>query len=281
LKKWAPNFFVVDECHCFWEWGENFRPAFAKLPKWLEELEIDQSLWLSATLPFDAGRRLKSELPCLAIQGRFALPTKLRLHFEYVEWANRMEELIHWVRERSDLSGLIYVATREQAARISRTLELGLRIRPLLYHGGMSTEERQIVEMLLAEPSKKEPRIVIATSAFGLGMDFSQLKWVLLFQSPSSLLELTQVIGRVARAGQQGEATLFWSNDDFRLLDWKAKDSQRSVDELSKIEKFLRDADCRERGLLAYFNEEPGSFELPRCGRCDRCIVVDNAAAQK
>ncbi len=250
LRDWKPNLLVVDECHCVWEWGEQFRPSFQKVPQLVEEYSIKRSLWLTATLPQAARRELKSNLRTHVIeQGKFELPANLNLRLKRAPWPDRAEALRRTLIEQTT-SGIIFVTTRESTERVARVVEsLGKKI--LIYHAGMSKEERRAAELAV---SLKQVDIIISTSAFGMGMDYPHLKWVILWQAPSSLLSLAQAVGRVGRAGQNGEAILFWDDDDFRLHEWSINGSTRRRQELIEVVHFYKTPGCKRKALSAYFN---------------------------
>ncbi len=264
LHDWKPNFLVVDECHCLWEWGEDFRPAFQDVPRALERFGIKKSLWLSATLPLPARDELRAGLPPGLIElGRFDLPGSLRLDPLRVPWSERSQALLDFLGSNPE-PGIIFCGTRTSTERLSRLIRASGR-RVAYYHAGMSAEERESIERSLRAGASF---VVIATSAFGLGMDFTHLRWVLLWQAPSSLLQLAQAAGRVGRAGRSGRAVVFWDPDDFRLMEWMIRGSHRKREQLMAVLRFLESPGCRIRALRAYFEAEPGERF---CGRCHFC----------
>lgn len=270
LKKWKPDFLAVDECHCLWDWGEDFRPAFRAVPGWVGELEIPRSLWLTATLPPNGEQLILGSLPePRTRKGTFSLPPALSLDLRRVPLGLRPSRVIAAIRNLAG-KGIIFVPTRKLTARVARLLsEAG--IRTLIYHAGMSSEERKGVERRLAEPGI---HAVIATSAFGMGMDYSFLRWVILWQAPPSILALAQSVGRVGRAGRPGKALVFWDDDDFRLLEWTVRGSSRRRESLLAIYRYLHSDGCRESSMRSYFEtghpRAPGYADLV-CGRCDWC----------
>lgn len=268
LERWKPNLLVVDECHCLWEWGESFRPAFARIPELLKNYTIPQSLWLTATLPFDAREKLREILPPPVTEiGTFDLPKNLQLFIKRVSWKDRAEALVEWISHTQE-AGIVFVSTREATLRISRLIEsTGKKVLP--YHGGMSLEERKNSEALV---SHKIPDVIVSTSAFGMGMDYPHLSYVILWQAPTSLLSLVQTIGRVGRNQNKiGKALVFWENEDFRLLEWTVKNSSKRREELSELMKFLHSSECRLAGLKRYFDRSGYSHS---CGSCDICLYT-------
>ena len=266
LARWNPNFLVVDECHCLWDWGDRFRPAFREIPGWTKFYRPDRSLWLTATLPRSAREELKKELPSPVHEiGSFALPENLFLKAERCPFPDRVGRMLEWIDTRQS-SGIIFVQTREGACRLTRLL-LARGLRAVYYHAGMSTEERRTTEALI---EKKLPHVIVATSAFGMGMDHPHLRWVLLWQAPPSLLSLAQAIGRAARSNEESsEALLLWDDDDFKLLQWITQGSDRSTEELRKVREFFTTLKCRRAALKTYFDGKETDL---LCNLCDFCV---------
>lgn len=265
LLRWRPNFMVVDECHCLWEWGEYFRPAFAQLPKLLSDLKLRRSLWLTATLPPEARKALREQMPDPFIElGEFRLPDHLFLEIVRI---SRVERVDYFLQRLEGLSGtgIVFVSTRESALRIGR-LMTGLAKKVILYHAGLSSEERRAAEKKIAS---QEVDVVVATSAFGMGMDYAYLRWVILWQPPLSLLSLAQAIGRVGR-GRTSEtlALVLWDPDEFRSMDWGVSHSVKAMQELDALSQYFHKESCRRAGLENYFNRY--SVKRP-CQKCDFC----------
>jgi ATP-dependent DNA helicase RecQ len=265
LAKWRPELLVVDECHCLWEWGERFRPAFLMLPNLIHELPIARSLWLTATLPLEARLELRERIPApISEIGSFALPKGLQLSLVRVPWPQRIDALLLWL-DGHDEPGIVFVTTRESSERVTRLISSTGRS-AVAYHAGMSHEERSAIENRI---SRNEVQVIVATSAFGMGMDHPHLRWAVLWQSPPTLLALAQAIGRVGRRdGAMARALVLWDDEDFRLLEWTARGSERRQRELLCTRVFLETQRCRTAGLLEYFERTQGL----RCGICDFCL---------
>ncbi|MFL5812434.1 MAG: DEAD/DEAH box helicase [Bdellovibrionia bacterium] len=265
---WKPSLLAVDECHCLWDWGEKFRPSFLQIPKFLKEHSIPRSVWLSATLPKLAREELRHELPApIREMGEFGLPPTLHLSVQRVPWPQRTQRLLEFVLTQKD-AGILFVQTRATAERLSLLLKATGK-RCAVYHAGMSSEERRIIENQIEE---HQPEIVIATSAFGMGMDHPHLRWALLWQAPPSLLSLAQSIGRAGRHPHlKSRALIFWDEEDFRLLQWMTQGSARRLQELHDVQNFLIQSACRRASLRSYFCEH-GASSL--CDLCDFCTSL-------
>lgn len=267
LTRWMPNFMVVDECHCLWEWGESFRPAFLLLPPLLQRLQMKQSLWLTATLPPEARKQMQEFMPKPFVElGKFSLPPILDFEVRRIPWEFRAEYLLKRIQNFIG-AGIVFVSTREGAVRVARLVTaIGKKV--LIYHAGIGNEERRAVEKEIAS---RQVEVIVATSAFGMGMDYPFLNWVILWQSPINLLSLAQAIGRVGRSpSARATALVLWDEEDFHMMEWSALRSVRTRNDLEELAKFFRTEGCRSSGLENYFS---GESQLKRCRQCDFCKI--------
>ena len=261
ITAWKPDFLVVDECHCLWDWGESFRPAFTEIPKLLNQFKIRRSLWLTATLPREAKAELREKVPALIELGAFSIPKNLDLSVQNLPRSQRLSYLLHWISLQK-APGAIFTSTRQSAERLGRLVS---EVTPALcYHAGMSREERVSVEERLRSD---KGRSVVSTSAFGMGMDYSHLRWVVLWEAPPSLLSLVQSMGRVTRVQDTpSRALVLWDIDDFRSADWMVDGSSRKRDQLNEVLEYLQSSGCRKSALEAFFSQE-----LDRKSKCYSC----------
>jgi ATP-dependent DNA helicase RecQ len=256
LREWRPDLLIVDEAHCVWEWGESFRPAFERLPELLLEEKIPKSFWCTATLPKPAHQDLKVRIgSSLCSLGQFEFPENLKLGSIYSPLFERMDLLqTLLLRHRAD-SGMIFVNTRSSAERVQRYLRF-FGIRSIFYHAGLSTEERLGLEAILSKKKAADPPLwVVATSAFGMGMDYSWFTVCILFEPSFSLLALAQALGRVGRGGVAACAYLLWHEDDFLRQGWFMQASPRNRSRLLEVRSFLETPGDPRFRLEKYFNE--------------------------
>ncbi|MGK5087131.1 DEAD/DEAH box helicase [Bdellovibrionota bacterium FG-2] len=263
LRLWNPNFLAVDECHCLWEWGQSFRPAFLEIPFLIEKFKIPTSLWLTATLPTPGIAQLENLVGRDLIKiGDFALPEKLGLSIAKVPWLDRTELALEWIGAQQGC-GIIFVQTRRFAENLCRGLQAAGK-RSLHYHAGLSKEERLNLEHII---SRGDFNLVVATSAFGMGMDIPHLRWCLVWQAPASLLALAQAIGRVGRS-EFGSALVFWDDQDFENNEWITANSAEKREDLQNVLRFFKTTGCRKEALSKLFR----AHHFRPCNQCDHCI---------
>jgi len=273
INSWKPEFLIVDECHCLWEWGASFRPAFLEIPKLFEQHPFfKKTLWLTATLTPENRIELRSILSKqgpLTELGSTELPSQLGLFVKRVPMAERLD---YWTEEvlQTEEPGIVFAGTRKNTERLaSYSRHIGLKA--AFYHAGLSREERLIIE---EDIKKNRVQFIVATSAFGMGMDFPQLTRAWIWQPPWSLLELSQAIGRVGRAEKFGRATVYWDPWDFRMLVRHPHTPRYVLDRIEPVRQFLEERRCRRSSLRTVFG---GPKQGPTCIQsnaqlCDVCF---------
>jgi ATP-dependent DNA helicase RecQ len=216
----------------------------------LKEHKLKRSLWLTATLPPEAREDLRTLLPEPRREvGEFRVPPRLGYTVGRVPWRDRPGALAHWV-SRQEGAGIVFVFSRSSTLRVTRLLQAA-GVAAVPYHAGMSQEERRALE---GQVRSQRVRAVVATNAFGMGMDFPHLRWVVLWQAPPSLLSLAQAVGRVGRAGASGEALVLWDEEDFRSLEWMTQGEPRKIAALRRVAEYLRSPGPPRERLEEYFS---------------------------
>ncbi|NDG85367.1 MAG: ATP-dependent DNA helicase RecQ [Proteobacteria bacterium] len=255
-KEWGAGLLIVDEAHCIGEWGESFRPAFRRIPGLVRELGIPKSFWCTATLPPSARCELRAELGAgLRELGRFAIPDELRIHRLQSAGFERLDLLRSLIERNRSVSGMIFTNTRSSSERVRAYLS-AWGCESVFYHAGLGSDERIALEKRLeGHDATARPLWVVATSAFGMGMDYPFLETCILFEPSFSLLSLAQAVGRVGRAGKSASAYVLWHPDDFERHAWIASHSPQNRSRLEEVRQWCGSPDNPRMGLEKFFNE--------------------------
>ena len=269
LAEWGCCAVTVDEAHCISEWGHEFRPDYRQLIRVRETFPDIPMMALTAT----ATRRVQDDI---IRQLGLIDPYIVRAGFNRPELFYRVEpkhnvlaRITEFVKSRSGFSGIIYRATR---ADVEKTIEhLGKKgINAAPYHAGLSDE----IRCRNQEDFKTDKTpVIVATLAFGMGIDKPDIRYVVHGDLPKSLEAFYQETGRAGRDGDDAETLLLWNAGDLAKTRWhidRMEDSiekERAIESLNKIRRFADSFACRRKMLLAHFDEQ-----LPdNCGRCDVC----------
>jgi ATP-dependent DNA helicase RecQ len=273
------SFIAVDEAHCISEWGHDFRPEYRGLRVLKDKFPgvalHAYTATATAHVREDIVRELRLSKPEILV-GSFDRPN-------LVYRAKRRGNLLNQIREVADRhrddSGLVYCIRRLDVEEIAASLaQLGYRALP--YHAGMSDEDRRRNQEAFI---KDRAKIIVATVAFGMGIDKSDVRYVIHAAAPKSLESYQQESGRAGRDGLEAECLLLYSAGDFRT--WRKLQSELpphaleiAITLLSGIESYCTGVECRHRALVEYFGQQlPGE----NCGACDVCLseleLVDDA----
>jgi ATP-dependent DNA helicase RecQ len=262
---------VVDEAHCISAWGHDFRPDYMRLGRVRDAIGGPRVLALTATasplVRDEIVERLEMVKPNVLVRG-FDRPN-IRLDVRrFADERAKVDALIEYA-EGVEKPGIVYVARKRTAEELAGALwERG--VQGVYYHGGMTKTER---EQAQESYMKDEFEVVVATTAFGMGIDKSNVRFVAHYDIPDSIDSLYQEIGRSGRDGEPAEAVLFYRSEDLGIRKFfaAASDSEeRTRLEESRLEMmraYAETRDCRREFLLNYFGEP---YEAP-CGNCDNC----------
>lgn len=273
LKESNVSLVVVDEAHCISQWGHDFRPEYLQIGDAIKELRHPTILALTAT----ASKRVRQEIinslgmksPKLLVHG-FDRPN---IYLRVDHFSTKEEKLEALVRRASwaEKPGIIYTGTRKSAEEISHLLkESGAD--PLFYHAGLRADERtEIQDRFMGGRAD----VIVATNAFGMGVDKADVRFVYHFDICDSLDSYYQEIGRAGRDGEKAEATLFFRSEDVGLQKFHAGGEYKEVklERLRLMQEYADLTSCRREFLLQYFGDD---FQGP-CGNCDNCeATLDN-----
>ncbi|HLB05483.1 MAG TPA: DNA helicase RecQ [Thermodesulfobacteriota bacterium] len=270
LKSVPISLFAIDEAHCVSEWGHDFRPDYlslAVIPKTFPDVPI-AAFTATATpkVQEDICRKLGLRAP-LVVRASFNRPN---LYYQ-VERKTQVEtQIIEFLRGHPDEQGIIYRTTRDSVTDTADFL-VSNGIKALPYHAGLSTDVRDKNQDAF---NRDEVSVIVATIAFGMGIDKSNVRFVVHADLPKNIEGYYQETGRAGRDGEPAHCLLFFGRGDIPkirfFIDQISDDAERSMslEKLNQVVKFASHNVCRRRQLLGYFGEE---FPADNCGNCDIC----------
>jgi len=274
LRQQTINFVVIDEAHCISEWGHDFRPAYLALGSAVKSLGSPPVLALTATATPEVTADIEKQLDIGKLRVVKTGIYRPNLHFEVKRVTNELEkhaELVRVLREH-DGSGIIYCATVKTVEALTDWLK-DFDFNVEKYHGRMKASDRkQTQEAFMAG----ELKTIVATNAFGMGIDKPDIRFVVHYQMPGSLEAYYQEAGRAGRDGEPALCSLFYQLEDRRTQQYflggkslSEEQKEKNKEKLERMMQYGQSAMCRWRLLHDYFDEE---MEEERCGTCDNCV---------
>lgn len=268
IESWKIGLIAVDEAHCISFWGHDFRPEYTKLGQLRATLPGIPLIALTATADPAIRRDILQQLSIdenFVFQSSFDRPN---LHLEVAPGLKRMERILNFLAKRPKQAGIVYCLSRAGTEQVAESLQ-GKGYRARAYHAGLSAGDRSDVQDAFL---KDEIEIVCATVAFGMGIDKSNVRWVIHYNLPKNLEGFYQEIGRAGRDGLGSDTLLFYSYADvanqLKFLD-EANPERRELlaAKLDRMKQYAESSICRRKILLGYFGE---TVEAD-CGNCDVC----------
>ncbi|NBU05655.1 MAG: RecQ family ATP-dependent DNA helicase, partial [Sphingobacteriia bacterium] len=264
------SFFAIDEAHCISEWGHDFRPEYRRLRPIIEAVGNVPVIALTATATPKVQQDIQKNLGMLEADLYKSSFNRDNLYYDIRAKQNVNKEIIKYVKNNSGKSGIIYCLSRKKVEEVANELKAnGIKAAP--YHAGLDSKERGLTQdMFLME----DLHVIVATIAFGMGIDKPDVRFVIHHDIPKSLEGYYQETGRAGRDGGEGNCVTFYSHDDILKLEKFMKDKPVAEQEigkqmLSETSSFAESNSCRRKFLLHYFGEE---FDESKCNEmCDNC----------
>lgn len=263
---------IVDEAHCISEWGHDFRPSYRLIGEWLNSLPkrpIVGAFTATATkyVENDIKKLLGLDKANVYVTG-FDRPN---LSFSVIRTPKRMDYVVHYVRQHVNENGIVYCATRKDVDRVYENLTRA-GIKAGHYHGGLNDEVRREMQNAYADDKLQ---VMVATNAFGMGIDKSNVRYVLHYQMPRNMESYYQEAGRAGRDGAPAECILLYSGQDVQvhkyLIEQSIETPERQNVELRKLQSMIDYcfcSNCLRKYMLNYFGE---STVWTTCDNCSSC----------
>ncbi|WP_405351121.1 DNA helicase RecQ [Nonlabens sp. Asnod3-H03] len=267
LKPTDVSLIAIDEAHCISTWGHDFRPAYTQLAYLKQSFPQASLIALTATADRATRADIKKQLAISHAQEYVASFDRPNLTLEVRPGNDRLAQVRRFLKKYKDDSGIIYCLSRKSCEKLADKLS-SLGFSAAAYHAGLEHRFRESVQEQFI---KDEIKIVCATIAFGMGIDKSNVRFVIHYNMPKNIEGYYQEIGRAGRDGIDAHALLFHSYADMIQLRNFAGDSGNSEVQIAKLERMKQFAEaltCRRRMLLSYFNE----YLENDCGNCDVCL---------
>ncbi len=270
FKEVQISFFAVDEAHCISEWGHDFRPEYRRLKPMMENIGRVPIIALTATATPKVQYDIKKNLGMLDSKVFKASFNRENLFYEVRPKKDVEKEIIRLVRQYEGQSGIIYCLSRKKVEELAEILKVN-GIKSLPYHAGLDgTTRAKYQDMFLM----KDVDVIVATIAFGMGIDKPDVRFVLHHDIPKSLESYYQETGRAGRDGGEGRCVVFYSYKDIEKLEKFLQGKPVAEQEIGKqllheMVSYAETSICRRKYVLHYFGEE---FDSGRCSdMCDNC----------
>ncbi|MEI8226513.1 MAG: DNA helicase RecQ, partial [Bacteroidota bacterium] len=270
LKNIKISFYAVDEAHCISEWGHDFRPEYRRIRPIIDTIGRSPIIALTATATPKVQHDIQKNLGILDAEVFKSSFNRPNLYYEVKSKQDVTKEIIKYIKNNSGKSGIIYCLSRKKVEEMAEILKVN-GIKALPYHAGMDSATRTLnQDKFLME----EADIIVATIAFGMGIDKPDVRFVIHFDIPKSLEGYYQETGRAGRDGGEGNCIAYYSYNDIQKLEKFMQGKPIAEQEIGKqllleTVSYAESSVCRRKLLLHYFGEE---YHRENCEACDNCL---------
>ncbi len=270
LRQVKISFYAIDEAHCISEWGHDFRPEYRKIQPIVENIGKAPIIALTATATPKVQQDIQKNLGMMNAKVFKSSFNRPNLYYEVRPKTEDVDkDLIRFIKSMDDKSGIIYCLSRKTVEELAAILKAN-NIEAMPYHAGMDSQLRsETQDAFLMEKCQ----IIVATIAFGMGIDKPDVRFVIHYDVPKSLEGYYQETGRAGRDGGEGLCICYYSPKDIErlkkfMLDKQPTEKEIGTQLLFEMQSYCESNICRRKLLLHYFGEE---YEEEKCGNCDNC----------
>ena len=280
LKQVKISFYAIDEAHCISEWGHDFRPEYRNIRTYIDKIGKAPVIALTATATPKVQHDIQKNLGMMDAKVFKSSFNRPNLYYEVrPKTSNVNRDIIKFIKNNPGKSGIIYCLSRKEVEELAEILQVN-GINAAAYHAGMDSAKRtETQDAFIMEKID----VIIATIAFGMGIDKPDVRFVIHYDIPKSLEGYYQETGRAGRDGGEGKCITFYSYKDLQKLEkfMQGKpDSERNIGKqlLAETAAYAESSVCRRKTLLHYFGEE---YAEDNCGNCDNCLNPKNQVEAK
>ena len=271
LKKIKISFYAIDEAHCISEWGHDFRPEYRKIRDIVKEIGLAPIIALTATATNKVRDDIKKNLGIQDAKDFKSSFNRPNLYYEVrPKTKNVDKDIIKFIKANPGKSGIIYCLSRKKVEELAEILQAN-DISAMAYHAGMEAAARSKTQDAFI---MEKIDVIVATIAFGMGIDKPDVRYVIHYDIPKSLEGYYQETGRAGRDGGEGQCIAFYNSKDVQKLEKFLEDKPLAEQDigrqlLAETTAYCESSVCRRKLLLHYFGE---NYEEDNCGNCDNCL---------